>query len=72
MNKILIVDASASDNRVMANLLVKVGYDPVVAESIEAGKVEAAELPPGAVIVAAMRLPDGTARELINWLKTED
>lgn len=72
MNKVLIVDASASDNRVMANLLVKAGYDPIVAESIEAGKKEAAELPPGAVIVTAMRLPDGTAREFINWLKTED
>ena len=27
---------------------------------------------PRAVIVTAMRLPDGTARELINWLKTEN
>lgn len=72
MNKILIVDASASDNRVMSGLLTKAGYDPVVAESIEAGKKEAAELPPGAVIVTAMRLPDGAARDLINWLKTED
>ena len=72
MNKILIVDASASDNRVIANLLVKAGYNPVVAERIEAGKQAAAELPPGAVIVTAMKLPDGTARELINWLKAED
>lgn len=72
MNKILIVDASVSDNRVMSGFLSKAGYDPVIAESIEAGKKEAAELPPGAVIVTAMRLPDGTARELINWLKTED
>ena len=71
MNKILIVDASASDSRVMSSLLVRAGYDPILAESIEAGKVEAAKLPPGAVIVTAMRLPDGTAREFINWLKTE-
>ena len=27
---------------------------------------------PRAVIVTAMRLPDGTAREVINWLKTEN
>lgn len=40
-------------------------------ESIEAGKIGAAKLPPGAVIVTAMRLSDGTAREFINWLKTE-
>lgn len=72
MNKILIVDASASDGRIMTGLLARADYDPVVAESVEAGKVEAAKLPPGAVIVTAMRLPDGTARELINWLKTEN
>ncbi len=71
MNKILIVDASASDCRVMSSLLSKAGYDPIGVDSIEAGKVEAAKLPPGAVIVTAMRLSDGTAREFINWLKTE-
>ena len=63
MNQILIVDASASDMRIMSGLLTRAGYDPVVAESIEAGKVEAAKLPPGAVIVTAMLLSDGTARE---------
>lgn len=71
MNKVLIVDASASDGRIMAGLLIRAGYDPVVTDCIEAGKVEAAKLPPGAVIVTAMRLPDGTARELIDWLKAE-
>ena len=68
MNKILIVDASASDCRGMSSLLSKAGYDPIGVDSIEAGKVEAAKLPPGAVIVTAMLLSDGTARELINWL----
>lgn len=71
MNKVLIVDASASDGRIMAGLLTRAGYDPVVTDCIEAGKVEAAKLPPGAVIVTSMRLSDGTAKELINWLKTE-
>ena len=71
MNKILIVDASASDGRIMTGLLARADYDPVVAESIEAGKVEAAKLPPGAVIVTAMRLSDGTAKEFIKWLKNE-
>ena len=33
MNKILIVDASASDYRVMSSLLSKAGYDPIGAES---------------------------------------
>ncbi len=59
MNKILIVDASASDGRIMAGLLTRAGYDPVVTDCIEAGKIEAAKLPPGAVIVTAMRLSDG-------------
>lgn len=71
MNTILIVDASASDSRIMSGLLTRTGYNPVFVDSIEAGKLGAAKLPPGAVIVAAMRLPDGTAREFINWLKTE-
>ena len=71
MNKVLIIDASLTDGRIMSGLFTRAGYEPVVAESIEAGKVEAAKLPPGAVIVTAMRLPDGTAREFINWLKTE-
>ena len=71
MNKVLIVDASASDGRIMAGLLTRAGYNPVVTDCIEAGKVEAAKLPPGAVIVTAIRLPDGTAKEFINWLKTE-
>lgn len=71
MNKILIVDASASDGRIMAGLLTRAGYDPVVTDCIEAGKVEAAKLPPGAVIVTAMNLRGGTARDFIDWLKTE-
>lgn len=70
MNKILIIDAP-TDSRVMSSLLMRAGYEPVSAECIEAGKIEAAKLPPGAVIVTAMRLPDGTAKEFINWLKTE-
>ena len=68
MNKVLIVDASASDGRIMAGLLIRAGYDPVVTDCIEVGKVEAAKLPPGAVIVTSMRLSDGTAKEFINWL----
>lgn len=71
MNTILIVDASASDSRIMSGLLTRSGYNPVFVDSIEAGKIEVAKLPPGAVIVTAMLLSDGTARELINWLKTE-
>lgn len=70
MNKILIVDASVSDNRVMSSLLVRAGYDPIISDKIEAAKEEVVKLPPGAVIVTAMRLPDGTAKEFINWLKS--
>ena len=72
MNKVLIIDATASDDRAMPDLLTKDGYGPACVDSIEAGRQEAAELPPCAVIVAAMRLSDGTAREFINWLKAED
>lgn len=72
MNKVLIIDASETDGRIMSGLLTRAGYDPVVVESIKAGEVEAAKLPPGAVIVTAMSLSDGTAREFINWLKKEN
>ena len=71
MNNILIAETSAMDYRVMSSLLMWAGYDPVSTESIESGKVEVAKLPPGAVIVTAMRLSDGTVKEFVNWLKTE-
>lgn len=69
MNKVLIADASDSDRRLMSGLLVKSGYEPIAVESMEAAKKEVEKLPPGAVIVADYKLPDGSAKELINWLK---
>ena len=71
MNKVLIVDASDSDRRLMSGLLVKHGYEPVTVESMEAAKDEVAKLPPGAVVVTAMKFAHGTAQELINWQKCE-
>lgn len=71
MNKILIVDVSESDRRLMSGLLVKSGYEPIQIESMEAAKEEVAKLPPGAVIVADHKLPDGSAKELVNWQKEE-
>lgn len=41
----MIIDASISDGRIMSGLLIRAGYDPVLVESIEAGKVETAKLP---------------------------
>ena len=40
MNKVLIVDASKSDRRIMAGLLVKSGYEPIAVETMEAAKEE--------------------------------
>ena len=71
MNRVLIVDASESDRRLMSGLLIKHGYEPVAVGSMEAAKEEVAKLPPGAVIVADHRLPDGSAKELVNWQKGE-
>lgn len=71
MNKVLIVDASDSDRRLMSSLLVKHGYEPIAIESMEAAKDEVAKLPPGAVVVTAMKFARGTAQELINWQKRE-
>lgn len=71
MNRVLIVDALSSDPRIMAGLLTKAGYDPITAENFDAAKEEVAKLPPGAVVVAAMKFTGGTAQELIKWQKRE-
>lgn len=71
MNKILIVDASDSDRRLMSGLLTRAGYEPIAVESMEATKEEVAKLPPGAVVVTAMKFAHGTAQELVNWQKRE-
>jgi CheY-like chemotaxis protein len=38
MNRILIVDASESDRRLMSGLLVKLGYEPIAVKIMEAVK----------------------------------
>ena len=46
MNKVLIIDASDSDRRLMSGLLVKSGYEPIIIEMMEAVKEEEEKLPP--------------------------
>lgn len=67
MNKVIIVEASETDRRLMSGLLVKSGYEPIAVDNMEAAKDEVAKLPPGAVIVTAMKFSRDTAQELINW-----
>lgn len=62
MNRILIIDASESDRRLMSGLLVKSGYETIAVETMEATKDEVAKLPPGAVVVASIKFTDGTAQ----------
>ena len=45
MNKVLIVDASESDRRLMSGLLVKHGYELIAVEAMEAAKDEVALSP---------------------------
>lgn len=71
MNKILIVDASESDRRLMSGLLTRAGYEPITVDTMEAAKEEVAKLPLGAVVVTAMKFAHGTAQELVNWQKRE-
>lgn len=63
MNKVLIVDASSSDSRLMTGLLEKAGFSPISANDIDAAKEEVAKFPPGAVVVTAMKFAHGTAQE---------
>ena len=80
MNKVIIVDASDSDCRLMSGFLTRAGYEPISVGEMEEAKLEVAKLSPGAVInsqavelkvVSAMKSRGGTAKELINWLKEE-
>ena len=71
MNKVLIVDTSESDRRLMSGLLTRAGYEPIDIGSMEAAKEEVAKLPPGAVVVTAMKFAHGTAQELVSWQKHE-
>lgn len=67
----MIVDASESDRRLMSGLLTRAGYEPIAVESMEAAKEAVTKMPPGAVVVAAMKFTGGTAQELVNWQKRE-
>ena len=60
MNEVLIVDASESDRRFMSSLLTRAGYEPIAVDIMEAAKEEMAKLPPGAVVVTAMKFANGT------------
>lgn len=55
----------------MSGLLVKSGYGPIAVDNLEAAKEAVPQLPPGAVVVAAMKFAHGTAQELVNWQKQE-
>lgn len=46
MNKVLIVDASDSDRRLMSSLLTRAGYEPITVDNMEAAKEEVAKLQP--------------------------
>ena len=55
MNKVIIADASDSDCRLMSGLLMRAGYEPIIADNMEAIKQEVTKLPPGAVINSRAR-----------------
>ncbi len=44
MNKVLIVDASESDRRLMVGMLVKHSYEPIAVETMEVAKDEVAKI----------------------------
>lgn len=68
---ILIVNDNDSDMKVMSGLLIRTGYKFLMATNLKVGKEQVAKMAPGSVVVTAMKFADGTAHELINWLKAE-
>lgn len=46
MNKVLIVDASESERRLMSGLIVKHDYGSIAIDNMEAANEEGAKLPP--------------------------
>lgn len=71
MNQILIADASESDRRLISGLLTRAGYEPIAVGSMEAAKEEVVKLPPGAVVVTAMKFVHGTfisRRTCAEWI----
>ncbi len=63
MKRVLIVEASDADRRLMSGLLTRAGYESIVVEDMEAAKREVTKLSPGAGIVSAMKFRGGTAKE---------
>ena len=53
MNKVIIADVSDSDCRLMSGLLMRAGYEPIIADNMEAIKQEETKLSPGAINVSA-------------------
>ena len=63
MNKVIIVDNSESDRRLISGLLSKSAYEPIAVDVLEDAKSEVMKLSPGAVIVTAMKFRGSTTRE---------
>ena len=55
MNKVIIVDATDSDCRLMSGLLTRAGYEPIAVGEMKAAKQEVTKLSPGAVINSQTR-----------------
>lgn len=57
MNKVLIVDASDSDRRLMSGLLTRAGYEPIDVGSMEAAKEEVANFLPARLLWQTINCP---------------
>ena len=55
----------------MNSLLLKAGYTPILATNINTAKGIIINLPSGSLIFSAQNFSDGTAVDLMNWIKQE-
>ena len=69
MTQVIVIESSLSDNKLICRLLERSRYNVVNVHRIADGKEIVMNLTHIALIVTAMRLPDGTAVELIEWLR---
>lgn len=71
MQSVLIIDNTECGSKQMKMILQKAGYATILATNINTAKGIIINLPSGSLIFSAQNFSDGTAVDLMNWIKQE-